>query len=225
MIWKFGGKAGRAWTRGAHAKYLLGRRYLHGTGVPRDPASAVEWLDRAAAADHAEAQHLLSMVYLNGISAGGANAAFLSESRVGRTADNARLMFPDGGDVAPDPDLAFAWCRKAADAGLACAQANFGMLHARGIGCAPDPAAARQWYLKAVEQGDAAAATGLAILYEHGLGVAADHEEAVRWYRVAADRGNAFAIAALRRVGIPGGVNNGGQSETKHDRSDAFTST
>ena len=52
--------------------------------------------------------------------------------------DNRQLLFPNGLEVTQDPAEALRWSRAAAEQGHAEAQANTGLIYARGIGCEPD---------------------------------------------------------------------------------------
>lgn len=188
------------WVWGtAEQAYRRGYRYLRGDGVPHDPVAALYWLNRAARQGHARAQHALSMAYLSGVTGRAPCVPWLTEAhnRSPVAIDNASLLYPGGLDVKPDPALAFAWAKASARRGLACAEANLGMLLTRGIGCQQDFAEAALWYHRAAAKGDAAGALGLGILHEGGLGVAKDITEAMRWYRTAADGGNDVAAAAL----------------------------
>ncbi len=186
------------WTLAERA-YRRGYRYLRGDGVPHDPMAALHWLNQAAQRGHARAQHVLSMVYLSGVTGHAASAPWLAEAHAGSSvaAGNATLLYPEGLDVRPDPALACAWARAAARRGLACAEANLGMLLTRGIGCQRDFNEAALWYRRAAEKGEAAGALGLGILHEGGLGVPKDVAEAMRWYRIAAEGGNEVAATAL----------------------------
>jgi TPR repeat protein len=190
----------------AERAYRRGYRYLRGDGVPHDPVAALHWLNRAARRGHARAQHALSMAYLSGVTGRAPSAPWLAEAHNGTpaAASNARLLYPGGLDVEPDPALAFAWARASARRGLACAEANLGMLLTRGIGCRQDCAEAALWYGRAAAKGDAAGALGLGILHEGGLGVSKDVAEAMRWYRVAAEGGNDVAATALGLLLVSG---------------------
>jgi hypothetical protein len=55
------------WNEGAEAQWELGRRYLHGCGVPMDAVKAVGWLQKAADQKHVDAQYELGLCYLHGV--------------------------------------------------------------------------------------------------------------------------------------------------------------
>ena len=110
--------------------------YLRGEGVVASLSDGVVWLRRAAEQGHGEAQHQLSLAYLQG----GENvgiarwydaAAAIREDLAER---NRELIFPNGFTVEAQPAEAFHWCREAAEQGLVEAQAQLGFLYASGIG-------------------------------------------------------------------------------------------
>ena len=192
------------------ALYRLGLLYARGQGVLANLADAAVWYRRAAEQGHAEAQHQLSLLHLDGYRA----QAIDGPSRDGTerlpsatpTAadDNRKLLFPNGLDVPQDPAEALRWSRAAAEQGIADAQANTGLIYARGIGCERDYREARRWYQLAAEQGSAAAELGLGILYANGHGVEKDLATAAGWYEKAAEKGNAAAQVALGLMYLSG---------------------
>ena len=103
-------------------------------------------------------------------------------------------MYGDEGlGVARNPNEALKWYRKAADQGLAAAQAKLGHVYQNGRfvhgGIPQSYEEARKWYLKAAEQGALDAQDALGDMYLNGEGVPKDDEEAMKWYRSAADQG------------------------------------
>ena len=80
-----------------------------------------------------------------------------------------------------DPDGAYEWMLRAADAGHAVAQCNVGFCLQSGYGVAKDPAAAVRYYRRAAVQGNAGAMLNLAGCYRTGEGVEADANSHVVW--------------------------------------------
>ena len=85
---------------------------------------------------HAEAQHQLSLLHLDGYRAQRRRAS--RDGTVPRPSATARppttieqLLFPNGFDVPRDPAEALRWSRAAAEQGIADAQANTGLIYAR----------------------------------------------------------------------------------------------
>ncbi|MFN4282666.1 MAG: tetratricopeptide repeat protein [Alphaproteobacteria bacterium] len=197
----------RAAERGdVEARYALGEACLAGYGARDIARQAVNWLELAARDGHAQAQHRLSLIYLNGLGASPMIANWLAESRDTRAQANAGLLFPDGAGIAPHPERAFLLAEAAAAQGHAAAQANLGMMLLRGVGCAQDYAAANLWFARAAAQGDPGGDLGLGLICEHGLGRAADPLEAASHYRRAAAAGNDAAATALGLLHVNGRI-------------------
>ena len=70
-----------------------------------------------------------------------------------------------------DTTLAFAWYRRAADAGMPEAEFNVGVMLDSGRGVRADLAEAAIWYARAATHGNHRAAYNLGLLYEDGQGV------------------------------------------------------
>jgi TPR repeat protein len=107
---------------------------------------------------------------------------------------NVGLAYSKGTGVAVDKRAAFEWYRRAAEAGIVCAQHNLAHYYEKGTGVAADPRAAFEWYRRAAKAGLARAQNSLGNCYHSGTGVAAEPCAAIEWYRRAADRNNAAAF-------------------------------
>ncbi|WP_104706056.1 tetratricopeptide repeat protein [Helicobacter bizzozeronii] len=88
-------------------------------------------------------------------------------------------------------DKAFAYSKKAANAGEAQGYAMLGDLYANGQGVRQDYQKAATYFQKAGELGVANAYTGLGLIYANGHGVKQDDKKAVEYYQKAADMGDA----------------------------------
>ena len=95
--------------------------------------------------------------------------------------------------VPKDAVQASNWFRKAAEQGVAIAQAALGSMYKNGDGVPKDAAQAVTWNRKAAEQGYAAAQSSLGFMYLQGTGVRKNAAEAAAWIRKAADQGDADA--------------------------------
>ena len=73
-------------------------------------------------------------------------------------------MYKNGRGVARDDKAAVKWSRKAAEQGVATAQANLGAMYLLGRGVAQDNKKAVEWLTKAAEQGNPKALKALASL-------------------------------------------------------------
>ena len=82
---------------------------------------------------------------------------------------------------------AFKWYKISAEAGLASAQNNLGVLYARGEGTEKDDKEAFKWYFKSAEQGNSIAQCNVGYSYLNGEGTVKSREEAKKWFKKAAD--------------------------------------
>jgi TPR repeat protein len=92
-----------------------------------------------------------------------------------------------GRGVELDPEQAVEWYRKAAEQGLAVAQANLGTMYWDGTGVRKSRPLAIQWYRKAAEQGFTWAQFFIGEAYFTGAGLPLDRKQAAQWYRKAAE--------------------------------------
>ena len=90
------------------------------------------------------------------------------------------------GGIAPDPDEAVTWYRRAAEAGIPQAQFNLAHCLAHGRGAPRDDAEAFVWMQRAAEQGLTEAEYLLGAMLAHGMGTAPDIARARQWLERAA---------------------------------------
>ena len=83
-----------------------------------------------------------------------------------------------------DTSLAFAWYRRAADAGMPDAEFNVAVMLDSGRGVPPDLAEAAVWYARAATHGNHRAAYNLGLLYEDGQGVPQNFDLARAYFAV-----------------------------------------
>ena len=168
-----------AWFKSALAKaqsgnvnyqYGVGSLYAGGLGVPRDPAAAFRWLERAARNDHVAAQAAIGIAYAKG----------------------------EG--VETDYQEARSWLEKAATKGYPAAEECLGWLYRNGFGVAKDIEKAKALYDSASALGNPAARNALAELYEQGEGVNRDTKKAVELYRSAAADDHSVAMRHLAEL-------------------------
>lgn len=144
----------RQFTRAARdgwpeAQFRLGRCYLLGLGVPSCPDAALRWLTRAADGGDVEAQTMLAVLALQGISLG-AEAGLLEAARryAGRP---------------PDYHAALKWGEQAAAGGSAEARALVGYILTAGPNEMRDIPRGAQYYRLAAESGFAQGQLGWAL--------------------------------------------------------------
>jgi len=157
--------ARRGWRE---AQYRTGMCYLQGVGAPRSVGEAMRWFERAAQAGCRDSQFQLAVVYLreqqsNHRSSDVATGGFAFKEQAGTS----------------NPDLAFAWARKAAQADLPEAQALLGSLLQSGPARDRHADEAEQWYAKSAAAGCPQGSLGL------GLALARRARSDDDWRRVA----------------------------------------
>lgn len=131
----------------------------------RNYSRALKEITPLAKAGHADAQHLLG------------------------------LMYYMGRGVARDYKQALHWHRKAADQGKADAQYVVGAMYYTGNAVAADHRQAVAWFRRAAEKGHAGAQHALALMYRyHAAGLPQDKVLAYMLWNLAAAGGNAAAI-------------------------------
>jgi uncharacterized protein len=141
-------------------------------GASKDPATAIERYQKAAAQGNADAQYALGLCYA---------APGLW---------NAGVSMPDCANTVPKDDAkADEWLQKAAAQGLASAQYSLGQRYRLGEGVAKDAAKAFEWTKRAAVQGMPNAQAWLGVAYQGGDGIAADVAKAAEWYQKAAAQG------------------------------------
>ena len=123
-------------------------------------AKAWQWLQRAAAQQHA-----------------------LSENALGE-------MIEQGRHGKPDPKAACGWFERSAEHGSGDGALATATCYYLGRGRAQDMRQAHRWYLEAAKAGDVGAQYLVASMFETGLGVEADVRLARYWYDVAAKNGD-----------------------------------
>ena len=151
-------------------QYGVGSLYAGGLGVPRDPAAAFRWFERAARSDHGAAQAAIGVAYAKG----------------------------EG--VEPDYVEARVWLEKAASKGYPVAEECLAWLYRHGYGVAKDFAKAIALYESSSKLGNPAAKYALADLYERGEGVDADFDRATELYRSAAADDHPIALRRLAEL-------------------------
>ena len=130
------------------------------------------------------------------------HAAVLAQAEAGDATAQQQLgvMYhrgvPEAG-IEPDHVAAALWFSKAAEAGLASAQCNLGLLHLLGHGVPTDDRLAASWLSRAADAGVAPAQNHYGRLLQEGRGVPKDLTLAVQYFQKAADQGEADAMVNL----------------------------
>lgn len=205
---KFSEAKRKAEAGDAEAQFNLALMYHVGSGVIKDAAKEVEWLQKAAAQGQVDAQFGLGVTYDNGDGVPKDSAKAVEWWRKAAELGNAEAQYKLGEiyeglfsdvlyGVAKDADQAVSWYRKAAEQGHATAQFNLGVRYENGVGVPKDSVKAMEWWQKAAAQGDVDAQFNLGVMYSNGDGVPKDAAKAVEWYQKAAALGNMNAQGNL----------------------------
>lgn len=157
------------------AQYELAVFYYSGKGTERNPAEAIQWLEKAAENDHVLAQRFLGTLYLNGTHA------------------------DSGLTVTPDAKKGAAWYLRAAYNDDGPSQAAIGSLYMSGKGIERDYIQAMKWNRLAAAKGEADAQKRLSTLYADQKR-RSNYEQAILFQREEFAKGDARAGYNLGRI-------------------------
>ncbi|MBY8603345.1 tetratricopeptide repeat protein [Burkholderia arboris] len=200
----------------ARAEVGLGKLYDSGFGVPKDPAQATVWFQKAANQGDAEGECITGLGYviragdqLQDVSRGVALMKKAVDHGNAGCANQIGELYRNGlFGVPKDHVEAVAWHRRGAEMGDALAEGRLGTDYELGIGVRQDSAQAAYWHGKFVEhvhkeadRGDAVAQLILGESYEWGgSGLVADNAAAMYWCKKAAQQKSRVADAAKQCV-------------------------
>lgn len=151
------------------AAVRYGAMLLEGRGVSRDRTRAEFWLRHAADNGYPEAALLMGDLF-----------GQIALSRA-------------GGQQEAAAKTAAGWYLRAAEAGVAMAQAKLGNCYFAGAGVTRDFPAAQRWYRRAAEQGYADAQYVLGIWLSGGVAGTTDPADGYRWLALAERQGHSNA--------------------------------
>ena len=155
------------------AQFWVGKFYAEGWGgVAKDYSKAVEWYEKSATQDNADAICTLGWCY--------------------------QL----GNGVEQDYAKAVEWFKKGVDQDDGTCMNNLARLIEEGKGTERDYEVALELFKKATENDCARANYHVGRFYENGLGCDKDIDKAKEWYKKAADKGDKDAKAALERLNV-----------------------
>lgn len=192
-------------TPRSDAAMLLGKIFLAGMGVPKDPKAARAWYMRADQFGHIPGTYTVGQAYEYGY--GGdksfpkAVSYFKKAGEVGYAPAQYELgvIYYNGADgVSQDQNTAAAWLVLAAKQGNANAQYACGRMYDLGQGgVTPDPQKAILYYKEAALKGQPDAEYALGMSFYTGDTVAKDLVTARKFFQAAAEQGNADAMFNL----------------------------
>lgn len=190
----------------ARAQYYLYKQYRNGTGLPANSDTAMQWLERSARGGWPDAKKQLGLIHLDRYLRKKDNLPQATEAitwlkdiaqKDPKTMHLLGTLYQDGLIVRADPEEATRWYRRAAEAGDANGQNDYGQMLFSGKGVAQNRKEAARWFDKAARQGHAEARLRLAVQLLAGDGIAADPEKAVSLLQQAALTGNPKAETLL----------------------------
>ncbi len=205
----------------AEGRFQLARAYLHGNGVPANPAKSFELMRAAAEQGHADALGGMGYFYSNGVAVDKDEKQAVKWFRQGAEKGSAKaqlnlaiMLLPrnngdsPAGDTGQIPEAirqeGLQWMKKAADQGLPEAALAYGtILYFGDHGLAKDPGKAANHFELAANRGLADAQNFMGTMNETGDGLPANMPAALHWFRQAAVQGHAKAQSNLGRCISP----------------------
>lgn len=205
--------AARYWEKSAklgniNAQYALGTLWLEtGSG---DSGQAVEWLTKAANAEHSAAQYVLGKLYQDGVyfnkDMDQAMKWFRAAAELGNEYAAYRMgcLLLLGEKIPKDVEAAVKWLSLSAEKGNPYAQYRLGMLYLKGEVFSPQVEVAMKWLQQAAEQKNEWAFYQLGKLYLSGEHVTKNVETAVHYLGLCAEKGNQYAQYVLGKLYLCG---------------------
>lgn len=185
------------------ALYQLGRAYAADKQIPEALAAYRKAADKGSTSAMVELGVALGTG--NGVARDpdAARKLFERAAQAGNPRGVTNLAAVSGGGVPSDPAQARAQLSKAADANVAEAQFQLGLLLADGSGGPKDEAGARALFEKAAAQNHPEALVWAGSFAQRGVGGPEDAARAKDYFSKAAALGNEEAKAALKRIECP----------------------
>ncbi|HTC25575.1 tetratricopeptide repeat protein [Dyella sp.] len=202
----------------SRAEMGMGKLYDSGLGVPKDPAQATVWYQKAANQGDVEGECFVGERYVQGygglphdVSQGLTLMEKAADHGNANCAEQIGELYRNGLFGAPkNPVQAVAWYRRGAEMGNTLAEGRLGADYQFGIGVQQDSAQAAYWYRKEVEQmrkdaeqGNVVAQLNLGESYETASsGLARDKTAALYWCGKAAQQKSPLKIFAEQCVAL-----------------------
>ena len=195
------------------AAFALGKMYLsNDASLPRDGATALNWITYASERGNQFAQCYLGKLLLKGADGipQDTNAALrwlrASVEQGNVYAEYALAMAYLNGKIVPKDDLkALELLRHASSQDNQFAQYQLGKMMLQGEETPKDVATAVHWLTVSAMHGNQYAQYALGKLYLLGKDVEKDKDSAAKWFQMAADQGNEYAQYFLKHMDDPVG--------------------
>jgi TPR repeat protein len=190
----------------ANSEYEEGKKFLHGRGVEKDPAKALEHFQKAAELGHIEAPGAIGYFYSVGLVAEKDEAKAAECFQKGSEKGSALAKFNlgrfhlDGKGGLSGTEKGLALMEESASLGLPEAHAALAEIYFLGLYCGdhkPDYAKAAPHVKAAAASGEPAAINMLGVMKQSGLGLEKDKKGAEDCFRRAAMKGDFKAPSNL----------------------------
>ena len=175
------------------AQFALGIGHLNGVGAARDRKIARDWLEKAAAQNHAGALYNLGVMAID--------AEFQDFPRAGDLFRKAAelgdmdasyglaVLYREGTGVTRDRAESVRWLKRAADERHIAAMVEYAIVLFNGDGAEKSEFGAAKLFAKAAQANSPIAQNRLARLYAAGRGVKTNAVEAMKWHILARANG------------------------------------
>lgn len=186
-------------SKSAFDAMLVGNCYENGVGVKKDYVKAAGFYAQAALMGSVDGMRQAGLCYLNAKD----NAKALSFFEKGAAMEDLPSEFWAGKmllgemNVPVNKQQAVVYLLKAAEGGMAAAQAEMGTLYAEGNGVTKNFAQAVEWYRKSALQGNPKGMWNYGNALKDGTGVAKDYDQALFWMSEAASLGYQRAFKGM----------------------------
>lgn len=197
----------------ASAQFMVGESFL--ADKPRQNRDlAAEWLGKAAAQGHEEAQEMLCELYYNAplyrdeMPRNAATIEFFTKhAQQGApwAQDVLGEIYFAGFGVPTNNEEALRWYKASAEGGNVFGMMNTGHMFKQGDEAIQDQQEAARWFRQAAAKGSAEAQYLLGIMYSIGVGVEQSDAEAKKWHQKASEQGDTRAKICLAELYLYGG--------------------
>jgi len=188
------------------AQVILGKAYLSGDNVSKDPSEACKWFKQAAEKGDKEAAFILGLLTMDGVGVGEDFSEALKWLRKSAEQGYAKaqtalgdIYYGGNKDTKPDWKEAFVWYRKAAEQGETQAVRMIATMYWAGLDSEGNPREAIKWFRKSAEQNDVRSQYSLGVLYSGVAGVERDYVEAYAWLNLAAAGKASESVAGMSK--------------------------
>lgn len=194
----------------ASTQFLMGKSYMLGGSVKKDPAKAFAWFYKAAEQGYSPAQYYLGACYQQGVGVKKNEEEAKRWTLAAATGGHVEAQYTvgaayDNGEWGPvNKEKAYEWFLKAAQGGKLQAQFLIGARLLMGKEIRQDKEEGKKWLLAAAKKGHVTAQYVLGEYYLTGKHLPQNYAEARKWLAKAGAKKDTDALYALGIVYING---------------------